>query len=158
MGRGLDFLFVAEYSDGSVYYQTPQDISRQNPLKSAFYDIRQSPLIPEEKLVKFGLIRLRAHPILVVVVDLRTGAFTLNGQPIPIPPNAPRKRDATPIYLIYERRNELEINGGGHKVIYRLGWKHGDDWLALDLHPYPEKIELNGSHNARIETRPVLIG
>lgn len=154
----LPFLFVAEYADGSTYHQTPQDVSRQNPMKSAFYDIRQSPLIPEKRLVKFGLVRMRMNPILVVAVDLRTGGFTINRTVVPIPSDAPRKREGVPLRLLYERRNELEMGSGTHKVTYRLGWTCGDEWLAIVIQPHPETIRLHGSHNAKLETNPALIG
>lgn len=164
----LPFLFVAEYSNGHTYYQTPQDTSHQSPLKSAFYDIRESPITPESLLVKFGLIRLRTSPILVVTVNLLTGLFTLNNTLIPLPSNAPRKRELSLLQLIYERRNTLTLNpiGGqpphqSQSTIFRIGWRCETDWLALDLTAHPERITLNGSHqpaHLNPELQPTLIG
>lgn len=152
------FLFVAEYDDGQTYYQDPRDVSRQNPMKSAFYDIRQAPLIPEERLVKFGLIRTRI-PLVLATVDLRTGRFEINRAHVPIPPDAPRKRES-PLRLFYEKRNELEMNSGRHKVTYRMGWECKGEWLALDLDAAPDRIVLRGSHErtARREHAAALIG
>lgn len=152
------FLFVAEYDDGSTYHQDPRDVSRQNPMKSAFYDIRQSPLIPEERLVKFGLIRTRL-PLVLATVDLRTGRFAINRAPVPIPADAPHKREA-PLRLLYAKRNELEMNSGRHKVTYRMGWECEGEWLALDLDTTPDKITLRGSHErtAQREITAALVG
>ncbi len=152
------FIFVAEYDDGQTYHQDPHDVSKQNPMKSAFYDIRQSPLIPEERLVKFGLIRTRL-PVMLVTVDLRTGLFAINRTSVPVPSDAPRKREA-PLRLLYEQRHELDMNRGRHKVTYRIGWECGDEWLALDLYTAPDKITLRGSHErtARPELAAALIG
>jgi len=156
----LPFLFVAEYDDGSVYHQTTQDVSRQNPMKSAFYDIRQLPMIPEEQMVKFGLIRLRQRPLLIVTVDLRTGNFAINGTVVPVAPAMPRKREGIPLGLIYERRNELHMTSGEHKITYRIGWRCESDWLALALCTHPERITLHGSHEtgARAELHAALVG
>lgn len=169
----LPFLFVAEYANGHIYYQTPHDTSRQSPLKSAFYDIRQSPLTPESLLTRFGLIRMRQSPALILTLDLLTGTFHLNNTLIPIPPHAPRKRELTPLHLIYERRNELDITAQTHTITYRLGWSCETDWIALDLTPHPnprlERITLHGSHQlnstgsnstpgANSELHPTLIG
>lgn len=164
----LAFLFVAEYANGAVYYQTPHDTSHQSPLKSAFYDIRESPLTPEALLTRFGLIRLRQSPALILTLNLLTGNFHLNNTLIPLPAHTPRKRDLTPLHLIYERRNELDITAQTHTITYRLGWSCETDWLALDLTPHHnpnlERITLHGSHElhsnpgANSELSPVLIG
>ena len=156
----LPFLFVAEYDNAEIYYQTPADVSHQNPMKSAFYDIRQSARIPEERLVRFGLVRMRQFPLLVVAVDLRSGEFTINQRIVPIPSIAPRKREGVPLRLIYERRNELELNSGTHKVTFRIGWAYDEEWLALDLQAEPEKVELHGSHERtrKAELHPALVG
>ena len=152
------FLFVAEYADGQTYHQGPHDVSRQNPMKSAFYDIRVSPLIPEERLVKFGLIRTRL-PLVVATVDLRNGHFEINRAPVPVSMEAPRKREA-PLRLLYEKQNELEMNSGRHKVTYRMGWECEGEWLALDLDTTPDKITLRGSHEraGKPELAAALIG
>lgn len=152
------FIFVAEYDDGQTYHQDPRDVSKQNPMKSAFYDIRQAPIIPEERLVKFGLIRTRL-PVVLATVDLRTGLFAINRTHVPIPADAPRKREA-PLRLLYEQRHELDMNRGHHKVTYRIGWECGDKWLALDLYTAPDKITLRGSYErtARPELAAALIG
>lgn len=152
------FIFVAEYDDGQTYYQDPSDISRQNPLKSAFFDIRQCPLMPEERLVKFGLIRTRL-PLVLATVNLHTGHFEINRTTVPIPLDAPRKREA-PLNLLYEKRNELEMNSGRHKVTYRMGWECDGEWLALDLDTAPDRIVLRGSHErtGKPELAAALIG
>lgn len=167
------YIFVAEYDDGQTYHQGPHDVSRQNPMKSAFYDIRVSPLIPEERLVKFGLIRTRL-PLVVATVDLRTGRFEINRAPVPVPMEAPRKREA-PLRLLYEKQNELEMCGAPprthrsvlntgfesrHKVTYRMGWECDGEWLALDLDTASDKITLRGSHEraGKPELAAALIG
>jgi hypothetical protein len=152
------FLFHAEYEGGYSYHQTPMDQSQQNPSKSAFYDIRVAPIMPEEKLVRFGLVRLRLRPILAVAVDLRTGTFSINGTAVTTPASAPRKREGIPLRLVYEKLNELRLDTQARKVSYRIGWRCGDDWLALDLQAEPESIIWNGTHNTRPELSPILVG
>ena len=111
-----------------------------------------------EDLVKFGLIRTRL-PVMLATVDLRTGLFAINRTHVPIPADAPRKREA-PLRLLYEQRHELDMNRGHHKVTYRIGWECGDKWLALDLYTAPDKITLRGSYErtARPELAAALIG
>lgn len=48
-------LFTAEYRDGFVYRQSPDDASIQEPGKNAWFDIRYKPIRPEEDLVRFAI-------------------------------------------------------------------------------------------------------
>lgn len=67
MPYALKFLFLAEYADGSIT-QTPEDVSANDPRRSAFFDVDPS------RVVRFNL-RPADLPYPVASVDLRTGIF-----------------------------------------------------------------------------------
>lgn len=80
----LKYLFEAEFLDGGIYRQNPEDHSKKNPPikdaegnyqgKSAFSDIREE--VEKYSLKKFSLIEAGKE---VVSVNLVTGIFTVMG-------------------------------------------------------------------------------
>lgn len=76
----LKYLFVAEFSDGTYFKQTPDDRSSIDPEKrSQFYDLLQN----EKKIRRFSLVEKKGFGLgNVVTVDLGTGIFYVNGFPI----------------------------------------------------------------------------
>jgi len=117
----LKYLFDANFSDGSVIRQTPEDVSALDPSKSAFFDVLQ-----RNDLVFFRL-RDREHSYSVDLIDgsfyIDTFAFEAqpSGQPIP---------EGGKYKLIYWRDHKHIFNAGeenSHEVAYRFGWEYTVD-------------------------------
>lgn len=70
MQKKLKYLFEVEYKDGSVFQQNADDVSKTDPLRSAFFDVK----IPEVK--RFGLFDEENS----YIVDLQDGHFEVNGK------------------------------------------------------------------------------
>ena len=109
----LKYLFVAQYNDDSLFYQTPEDISITRPgTGSAFSDIEH------DKLTGFAL-QGEGH---TYAVDLLDGHFEIDGIPFKVyDENINNRR------LIYFRRNFYHTGAEtGHEVEYHLGWQGND--------------------------------
>ena len=116
----FDYLFVADFKDGSRYFQTQADASVVHPLtKSAFWDVLQR----IEEVKKFTLIdRHNQHEHTVFLDD---GHFKTDGKILVCPRNG-----LTNFRLIYFRRaqqsHEQEIRSFHPKpyyVGYFIGWQ-----------------------------------
>lgn len=70
----LKYLFLVEFTDGTIYEQTPDDKSKLDPLRSEFYDVLQSGKV----IRKFSLVGEGNK----VTVDLQSGLFYINGLPV----------------------------------------------------------------------------
>jgi hypothetical protein len=116
----LDYLFTAEFSDGTKLHQDRHDRSRVEPLtRSAFYDVLQR--IAEVR--RFSIeSRDRRH---LHVVDLTTGHFETDGQIICNPYG-----QLTNYRVIYFRRCEQGFEQGWVMrpkiVAYFIGWQAND--------------------------------
>jgi hypothetical protein len=110
----LVYLFEAEFRDGFILRQTPDDVSRTNPLKSAFYDVLNYP----SGLAKFSLVgkgetwtvHLEPPPY-----------FSVNNSRIIEP-----KEDVKNVRVIYYRQVDRSYGGVGHgelRVGYYIGWQ-----------------------------------
>ena len=111
----LKYLFRAEYLDGTTFSQPENDLSTQDPKRSAFYDVAQ------EKLSKFYLLG-EGHTYLV---DLITGHFEVDGRELWLGSNLP---PVGPKRLIFYRQRQHIINPGDGSEIarncrYCLGWQ-----------------------------------
>lgn len=112
----LKYLFEVEYSDGSFFEQTTEDISTTRAGGSAFTDVRQ------EEVLRFHLIDREDS----AYVDLDDGSFVVNGLrfwPQQPPPGATLR-------LIYFRRRRIHIQMGGEEPVqvgneceYHFGWQ-----------------------------------
>jgi hypothetical protein len=110
----LKYLFIAEFFDGSVYRQTPDDTSRVDPLRSCFYDVLNHPA----PVTRFTL---RGEDALSASVELTTGLFTVNG--VTFRAGDPRCVPSS-YRLVFYRQHVVEIIGGDrHDVTYHLGWQ-----------------------------------
>lgn len=112
----LKYLFIVEYTDGSVFKQTREDVSLTDPKRSAFYDVLNS-----KKIVrKFSLVKLFDK----WTVDLKTGEFSHNGYKIQLEENPTGKRT-----LEFFRQHQHDMDKAGketdHRVTYFLGYKSG---------------------------------
>ena len=115
----LKYLFTAEYEDGTSFSQTEEDVSVVEKTRSAFYDVLNS-----GKTVTRFSIEGEGH---VYCVDLTTGGFTRDGEPIagegdPLPDGDPELR------LIYYRQHRHQFNRTtreelSHDVTYVIGWQ-----------------------------------
>lgn len=120
----LKYLFHALFKDGTVLSQTPEDISAQDPIRSAFFDVANR----MEEVVRFAL-EGEGH---VWVVDLMDGHFELDdvmffmGDPDDPPP------EGTLFRLIYVRRHwhQMKSGPGGreetHRMGFIMGWQYTD--------------------------------
>lgn len=117
----LDYLFVAEFKDGTRYYQDKRDRSLVEPLtRSAFYDVQQR----LDEVTKFSLVGGgREH-----TVFLYDGHFETDGEIIV---SHPSLGDLTKRRLIYFRRCEQTVKAGQAmppKVVgYFIGWQANDE-------------------------------
>lgn len=137
----LDYLFAAEFLDGSRLEQTPEDVSASHPTKSAFYDLCQHN--------EYGGVLTDEHGLALVrddiaffgitngehfyVVDLRDGHFELDHMPFfPQPTAYPDIPPGGRFSLLYFRDHQQDIimapDGsqtlGAHRMAYRLGWEY----------------------------------
>lgn len=122
----LKYLFTCEYHDGSKFQQYPDDVSTQDPKRSAFYDVQH------DQLKKFSL---RGEGK-CFAVDLTTGHFEINGQKIYLhSPGNDLLKDFRLIFFRQHRHNVTVGYTGGiqtsfvprdHLIVYQLGWQTND--------------------------------
>lgn len=118
----LKYLFRAEHRDGSMVFQTQDDRAR-SLLGSAYADVDHA------QLKSFALEGSGIR----VLLDLDTGAFTMNGVPL-LDPEKLVSKVVTPLRLIYFRRVDQglgELVGtpereAGVSVTYHIGWQAND--------------------------------
>jgi hypothetical protein len=113
----LKYLFNVEFKDGSIYQQTPEDVSIEDPMRSSFYDVQKR--LAEIK--KFELCNAEYS----VLVDLETGEFDINNT-IKIPSNG----EVINRRLIYFRRHRHDYNISmletSHEMSFHIGWQGND--------------------------------
>jgi hypothetical protein len=113
----LKYLFYAIHKDGSTVTQTPEDVSYQDPTKSAFFDVRS------DEVERFGLRGTDAW----YEVNLDEDTLTVNGTVLRLPAQEQGK-------LVYFRRNYVEMKEGGeHRIGYHLGIKYSDVAFSMEL-------------------------
>lgn len=115
----LKYLFVAQFDDGRVINQTPEDKSIIDPEKrSQFYDVLQHPA----KLEYFTLVGDGN----VIKVDLRSGIFYVNGLAVLLEseklPTIPDKFDLI-FYRQHTHHFNLKHEEIDHNIEYFIGWK-----------------------------------
>lgn len=114
----LKYLFQVEYFDGSFFLQNADDVSANDPKKSAFSDIDQ------KQVARFSLINQEDNTQ-YIGVDLEDGHFEANGMQFFL-----HDEDLKDFRLIFFRRHRHSFNVEGteksHKVTYRLGWQTND--------------------------------
>lgn len=110
----LKYLFQATYKSGEVFHQTQDDTSKVDPLKSAFFDVKQ------DELQSFFLISDKD----TFSVNLEDGHFEVNGVPFFMH----AQNDLTNYRLIYYRVRTHHFNPASGEqteepIIYQLGWQ-----------------------------------
>jgi hypothetical protein len=125
----LKYRFVAEYQTGAPYVQPLDDVSVQEPGKSAWYDIRHHPIRPESGLIRFSL--LAVEPGRLITVDLRDGHFEINGVAFRM-----TEGRVEGCRLWFSRRHRTTFGAGVEPtdyVTYRIGWQAGDQQQILEI-------------------------
>lgn len=126
----LNYLFVAEFADGEIIQQTPEDQSLIEPTKSAFYDV-----LEKSKTIKLQRFHL-ANEHNIYTVDLRDGSFEVNG--LSFEAHDQYLEIEQPLRLIYFRENHVlsavdsnsndKITPYKHYVNrYFIGWQFTKD-------------------------------
>lgn len=130
----LKYLFTAEFANGNLFDQNPEDRSTIEPeKKSAFFDVMERIRSgkPDDKLIGFHLV----DPISKnqLSVNLINGLFYFNGFPFNVADeyNHLELGELTDYEVIYFRKTRQHINSETLKVIrteltFRLGWKAKD--------------------------------
>jgi hypothetical protein len=110
----LKYLFTAQYLDGSVFAQNPEDVSSVDPKRSAFYDVDHS------KLAIFYLVSSNN----VYSVNLIDGHFEVNGVPFRLHDD-PELKDFRLIFFRQHTHNYNIITKEelSHEIVYKLGWQ-----------------------------------
>jgi len=108
----LKYLFIAEYYDGSIFKQYPDDLSKIDSQKSAFYDVEV------DKVKRFSL-NGEGH---LFTIDLSDGHGEVDGRII-YPPKSPPEK--CKLQLVYYRRIQQSFSGGktDSKMRYYIGWQ-----------------------------------
>ncbi len=137
MPAPLKYLFIAEYNDGTQFYQMPDDTSKTRAGGSAFTDVEQ------DRLVLFRLYSVEDDGENVYEVDLRDGAFRVNGARFFAHPDGLFEPGQHFDLLFFRKhREELEfktsegyITGIAQKkeapLVYIIGWKTKLDGLDV---------------------------
>lgn len=114
----LKYLFTAYYGDGETFHQDPEDVSKADPKRSAFFDVDHS------RLVGFSLQDHQNE----FYVDLQQGFFEINNIRFLL-----HEEEVSNFRLIFFRRHKHHVNIGmntfeesGHEITYRLGWQAND--------------------------------
>jgi hypothetical protein len=113
----LKYLFIAEYTDGTIFKQLAKDVSATDPLRSSFYDVLNS----GKEIKKFSLTDGED----VYSVNLEDGYFDVNGksfftgEPLPLPAK---------LRLIFYREHRHHFNRSdrqelAHEIDYVIGWQ-----------------------------------
>jgi hypothetical protein len=112
----LKYKFYAAYNDGSLFIQNDEDVSVNDPARSAFSDVEQ------ERLEAFALVG-EDH---IYAVDLTNGTFVIDGVPF----RMHEEQNLRGFRLIFFRRHTHTINAQykelTHQIVYRLGWQATD--------------------------------
>lgn len=129
----MKYLFTAELADGTVYQQDASDVSKTDPLRSAYYDIRDADIL------RFTLTDTTC-PSETASVDLVDGSFSIKGKRFFI--HKDEDAQLKDFRLIYFRRNVhtrvIPTDERSHSVTFYIGWQatHNDK-------NYKRIIELN---------------
>lgn len=120
----LKYLFTVEYTDGSVFKQTKDDLSLLDPKRSAFYDVLHS----KKDIHKFSIGRLFDK----WTVDLKTGIFTHNGYKLQLEENPTGRRT-----LEFFRQHQHDMSREGqetdHRITYFIGYKVGKEKYLIGI-------------------------
>lgn len=133
----LNYLFKAEFKDGTSIQQTQEDVSLLDSRRNQFYDVLNS----GRELKTLSITEQKVWNPTTLSVNLETGNFTLNGKELLMEPIVDKK---TGKYLVIKGRQPikyqtvkqhanatynvktlklLDIEGTGEERIFYIGWK-----------------------------------
>lgn len=113
----LKYLFIVEYKDGSVFQQTPEDVSISDPTRSCYYDVKQ------EEVLRFILVGADT----VFTIDLSDGHFEVNNVPFFMHDAGEELKDFRLIfYRQHTHQFTMERKELSHDVVYCIGWQCND--------------------------------
>lgn len=112
----LSYLFDVIYQDGSEFHQNPEDVSKKDSKKSAFYDV------DVDQVKEFSLHgQMDDHP----GIDLETGKFSFSG-PETLNEFFIGEPGPKPYKLIFYRQHKHDFTMGfeeiDHTIKYCLGY------------------------------------
>lgn len=121
----LKYLFKAEFEDGTIIAQGPEDISSIDPERSCFFDVLKA-VEEGKKPVKFTL-EGQGHVYAVSLID---GHFEVDG----IPFFAHEQIDLKDFRIMYFRVRDTHFSQSGGSTpkylssdcSYRIGWQAND--------------------------------
>ena len=119
--RNLTYFFTCCFNDGSTIQQTPEDTSKIDSTRSAFYDVLQC--IDEVETFTLTKQDGRRH---TYMVDLRDGHFEIDGVPFF---TSAEELPKAKFRLIYFHRHQHrvvqgQISTGDEALIqYFIGWQ-----------------------------------
>ena len=127
----LKYYFECHFDDGSIHFQSLDDVSLIDPTKSSYYDVLQS----NKKIVMFGFMD-DDH---TYAVDLIDGHFEIDGIAFKLHDEKDFPSDME-YKLVYFRRHTRTMVMGQtdsetHTVVYHLGWeaKVGDETIQRTI-------------------------
>jgi hypothetical protein len=123
----LKYLFTAIFSDGSFIIQEPSDVSKIDPTKSQFYDVK----LREDDLIEFVLYSSVDDHTISVRLDTGTFMASNNSLNNPVIFSAGDLRNNFPpdtkYRIIFLRRHTHTFSSDnielGHDVEYIIGWQ-----------------------------------
>ena len=117
----LAYLFEAHLKDGTLIQQTPEDVSKLDPTRSAYYDVVQR----KADVEVFGIFN-DDH---TYAVDLRDGHFEIDGLPFNVLSGDPQLPEGQKLELVYFRRHIQTMVLGAVEIAeeepteFFIGWK-----------------------------------
>lgn len=121
----LKYLFSVEYTDGTTYQQTPEDISKLEPnTRSEYFDVINS----GKKVKTFTLKEQSLLRPKWLSVDLTTGEFTHSKNVEPMFEGDPVPHSDSKFELIFYRQHQHDVDTQSnketdHRITYFLGWQ-----------------------------------
>ena len=124
-----NFLFTAEYADGTIYHQHESDLPQHGESGNSFSDVIQSRVAPLDQLVKFSLVDSES-PHRVYSVDLTDGTFEANSAKFAVEGDG-YEGELTDIRLIYWIVTTRHFDPGDLTQLtvelrWQLGWQGND--------------------------------
>lgn len=128
----LKYLWIAEFSDGSVFSEPADDHSNLDPKKSAFYDLLQ--MIQSGKILTKFTIKSRGILPNFASVSLLDGSFSINGSKIYLDNDLPVKikrevifyrqhEQSTTVSFSTVQGKEVKMSPATDHLRYTIGWK-----------------------------------
>jgi hypothetical protein len=127
----LDYLFVADFRDGTTIRQNADDQSATAPERSCFFDVLEAQKQGKE-LIRFSLVGEHTYSI-----DLTTGRFQVDSASFAVD-----ERELVNFRVLYFRVRDSHFSGvgvyQGYSVAYRIGFQANDKATGENVQHYIE--------------------